>query len=96
MFLLHPCIKYTVCHWEWNHNNSGYIYIYLIVARDNLVVAGYRNISRASLLNSTPLKIITSDFGNYSSLLKYEEVKQQINELIQISQKAYERIYNMT
>ncbi len=28
-----------------------------------------------------------SDFGNYSSLLKYEEVKQ-INELLQISQKV--------
>ncbi len=28
-----------------------------------------------------------SYFGNYSYLLKYEEVKQQINELISISQK---------
>ncbi len=34
-----------------------------------------------------------SDFGNYSSLLKYEEVKQQINELLQTSQKAYGRNY---
>ncbi len=29
-----------------------------------------------------------SDFGNYSYLLKYEEVKQQIHELLQMSQKV--------
>ncbi len=34
-----------------------------------------------------------SDFGNYSSLLKYEELEQQINEFIQISQKDYIRNY---
>ncbi len=32
--------------------------------------------------------------SDFSSLLKYEEIKQQINELLHISQKPYEHNYN--
>ncbi len=35
-----------------------------------------------------------TDFGDYRSLFNYDEVKQQINELLQIPQKPYGRHYN--